>query len=250
MKHVNIEDVLEPLCEHVPSTNVDPSLMTPFTNKEIKAKLVSMSNSAPGRDRIEYRHLKLVDLDGSLLQVLFNRCLAERKTPHICKHATTILIYKKGDSNVPSNFRPIALMSCIYKLFTSLLAMRVTTFAMTNDLISAEQKCARPAEGCHEHTFTMQSIVADCKRNQKNCFIAWLNLKNAFGSISHEVIYTTLAHMGFPSSLIDLIKDIYTNASTTVKTSKSDETDPIPIHAGVKQGCPISQILFNLLSEL
>ena len=250
MKYVNIEDVLESLCEHVPSTNVDPSLMTPFSNKEIKAKLVSMSNSAPGRDRIEYRHLKLVDPDGSLLQVLFNRCLVERKIPHIWKHATTILIYKKGDSNVPSNFRPIALMSCIYKLFTSLLAMRVTTFAMTNDLMSAEQKCTRPAEGCHEHTFTLQSIVADCKRNQKNCFIAWLDLKNAFGSISHEVIYTTLAHMGFPSSLVDLIKDIYTNASTTVKTSKSDETDPIPIHVGVKQGCPISPILFNLSSEL
>ena len=249
-KHVNIDEVLESLREHVPSTNVDPNLMTPFTNKEIKAKLVSMSNSAPGSDRVEYRHLKLVDPDGSLLQVLFNRCLVERKIPLIWKHATTILIYKKGDCNDPSNFRPIALMSCIYKLFSSLLAMRVTSFAITNDLMSAEQKCARPAEGCHEHTFTLQSIVADCKRNQKNCFLAWLDLKNAFGSISHEVIYTTLSHMGFPSSLIDLIKDIYTNASTTVKTSKLDETDSIPIHAGVKQGCPISPILFNLSSEL
>ena len=72
MKHVNIEDVLESLREHVPSTNIDPSLMMPCSNKEIKAKLVSMSNSAPGRDRVEYRHLKLVDSDGSLLQVLFN----------------------------------------------------------------------------------------------------------------------------------------------------------------------------------
>ena len=140
-KHVNIDDVLESLRKHVPSTNVDPNLTTPFTNKEIKAKLVSMSNSAPGSDRVEYCHLKLVDPDGSLLQVLFNRCLVERKIPLIWKHATTILIYKKGDCNDPSNFRPIALMSCIYKLFSSLLAMRVTSFAMTNDLMSAEQKC-------------------------------------------------------------------------------------------------------------
>ena len=40
-KHVNIDDVLESLRKHVPSTNVDPNLTTPFTNKEIKAKLVS-----------------------------------------------------------------------------------------------------------------------------------------------------------------------------------------------------------------
>ena len=54
--------------------------------------------------------------------------------------------------------------------------------------------------------------------------------------------------MGFPVPLIDLIKDIYTNA-TTVKTSKADETDPILINASIKQGCPISPILFNLSSE-
>jgi hypothetical protein len=56
--------------------------------------------------------------------------------------------------------------------------------------------------------------------------------------------------MGFPESLVDLIKDIYSDATTTVKTSKFDETDPIEVNAGVKQGCPISPILFNLSSEL
>ena len=174
-KFVNIDDVINSLNEHVPSVNQDPKLMEPFTSTEIKKKLKSMSNSAPGKDKVEYRHLSLVDPNCSLLQVLFNRCLIEKKIPHIWKHATTILIHKKGDSNDPSNFRPIALMSCIYKLFTSLLAMRVSTFAITNSLMSEDQKCARPAEGCHEHTFTLQSIVADCKRNNKNCFIAWLD---------------------------------------------------------------------------
>ena len=43
---------------------------------------------------------------------------------------------------------------------------------------------------------------------------------------------------------------IYSDATTTVKTSKFDETDPIEVNAGVKQGCPISPILFNLSSEL
>ena len=250
LKSVDIDEVINSLNEHVPSANQDPKLLEPFTSTEIKKKLKSMSNSAPGKDKVEYRHLKLVDPNCSMLQVLFNRCFSKKKIPQIWKHATTILIYKKGDSNDPSNFRPIALMSCIYKLFTSLLAMRISTFAITNNLMSEDQKCARPAEGCHEHTCTLQSIVTDCKRNNKNCFIAWLDLKNVFRSVPHQVIYTTLAHMGFPVPLIDLIKDIYTDATTTIKTSKSDETDPISINAGIKQGCPISPILFNLSSEL
>ena len=202
-----------------------------------------MSNSAPGKDKVEYRHLKLVDPGGSLLQLVFNRCLSEKKIPLIWKHATTILIYKKGDSSDPSNFCPISLMSCLYKLFTFLMAARVSKFAVDNNLMSSEQKSARPSEGCHEHTPTLQSIVADCKRNNKNCFFAWLDLRNALGSISHEATHPTLTHMGFPEPLVDLIKDIYSDATTTVKTSKFDETDPIEVNAGVKQGCPISPIL-------
>jgi hypothetical protein len=155
-----------------------------------------MSNSAPGKDRVEYRHLKSVDPNCSILSLIFNKCLEEKKIPLSWKQSTTILIYKKGSSDDPSNFRPIALMSCIYKLFTSILSFRISNFAIKKELISSEQKSAKPSEGCHEYSFILQSIVADCKRNQKNCFFAWLDLRNAFGSISHEAIYTTLEHMG------------------------------------------------------
>ena len=145
----------------------------------------------------------------------------------------------KGPGDDPSNFRPIALMSCLYKLFTFILSARVANFAINNNLLSLQQKSAKPSEGCHEHTFTPQSVVADCKRNRKNCFFAWLDLRNAFGSVSHDAIYVTLKHMGFSDHFINLVKDIYTDAETVVKLSK-EETDPVKVNAGVKQGCPIS----------
>ncbi len=135
----------------------------------------SNSNNS-SNTRVEYRHLKLVDPDCSILGLIFNKCLEEKKIPLSWKQSTTILIYKKGSSDEPSNFRPIALMSCIYKLFTSILSSCISNFAVKEELISNEQKSAKPAEGCHEHSFTLQSVVADCKRNQKNCFFAWLDL--------------------------------------------------------------------------
>jgi hypothetical protein len=246
---LDLDDLVSSLSDNVPSAETDNSIMDPMSTKEIKNKLRSMSNSAPGKDRVEYRHLKMVDPECKVLGLIFNKCLEENKVPLSWKQSTTILIYKKGSSDDPSNFRPIALMSCIYKLFTSILSSRVSHFAIDSDLISAEQKSAKPSEGCHEHSFTLQSVVADCKRNQKNCFLAWLDLRNAFGSISHT-IYTTLQHMGFPNSLIRLIKDIYTDATTIVKTKRDEEKDPVQVNAGVKQGCPISPILFNLTTEL
>ncbi len=115
---------------------------------------MSMSNSAPGKNRVEYRHLKLVDPDCSLMELVLNWCISERQIPMAWKQSTIILIYKKGDSNDPSNFRPIALMSCLYKLLTAHLSARVSQFAVDQNLMSTHQKSTRPSKGCHEHTFT------------------------------------------------------------------------------------------------
>ena len=56
--------------------------------------------------------------------------------------------------------------------------------------------------------------------------------------------------MGFSERFINLVKGIYTDAKTVVKLSKDHETNPIKVNAGIKQGCPISPILFNLTTEL
>ncbi|XP_046856060.1 uncharacterized protein LOC124449154 [Xenia sp. Carnegie-2017] len=85
--------------------------------------------------------------------------------------------------------------------------------------------------------------------DEKNIYLAWLDLKNAFGSVPHNVISTTLKHLGVPNSLVELIISIYKDATTTIITSNGN-TKPIPILAGVKQGCPLSPILFNLCIEI
>ena len=55
--------------------------------------------------------------------------------------------------------------------------------------------------------------------------------------------------MGLPMELVSLIRDLYTNSSSTFQTNEG-VTNSIPIPAGVKQGCPLSPILFNLTLEL
>ena len=137
----------------------------------------------------------------------------------------------------------------MYKLFVATVSDRISKWTNNNSLLSDYQKGFRPGEGCYEHTFILQSIVKDARNNGKRLSIEWLDLKNAFGSVPHEAIHATLSHMGLPVELINLIKDLYTNTSSTFQTNEG-VTDLIPILAGVKQGCPLSPILFNLTLEL
>ena len=231
------------------SEETSTHLATEISTSEVLAKLRTAANTSPGPDRVEYRHLKRVDPKCKILTLIFNRCLIEQNVPQSWKDACTILIHKKNDPTDPSNFRPIALMSCIYKLLMGTIGKRISSWAIQQDILSPEQKSARPSEGCYEHTFLLKSVIRDTRVNKRTTYVAWLDLRNAFGSIPHPAIRTTLQHIGIPESLISLICNVYTGATTTIRTS-SESTDPIPIRSGVKQGCPLSAILFNLCIEV
>lgn len=248
-KVVDADKVKSCLNEFVPSGPADDTLGDPISSAEVSKKLRSLSNTAPGADRVEYRHLKSVDPNGKVLSSIFNRCLLQNDVPSQWKSSRTILIHKKGDASDISNFRPIALMSCIYKLFMSIMANRLVNYSIENNFLSNCQKSARPVEGCYEHTFVLQSLVLDAIRHQKNLFLSWLDLRNAFGSIPHEIISITLTHLGVPDRVVSLIKNVYTDAFTEIRTPAGN-TPNIPINAGVKQGCPLSPILFNLCTEI
>ena len=248
-KNIDSVKLNELLQQYIPKSSDNSIFRDPFTNKEITTRLNKMSNTSPGPDKIEYKHLKSIDNTGRVLTFIFNKCREAQRIPNLWKTAHTVLIYKKGDNMDPSNFRPIALQSCLYKLFVAIVSDRLSKWANNNNLLSNCQKGFRQGEGCYEHTFMLQSVVKDARNNGKKLSIAWLDLQNAFGSVPHEAITLTLTHMGLPVELVNLISDLYTNASSTFQTNEGD-TNAIPILAGVKQGCPLSPILFNLTLEV
>ncbi len=79
--HINIDKVLESLNRHVPTANEDPTVMEPIGEKIVKTKLKNMSNWAPGKDRVEYHHLRQVDPDCKVLACILNKCLAQKQIP-------------------------------------------------------------------------------------------------------------------------------------------------------------------------
>ena len=248
-KNIDLNQLNELLHQYVPKAHNNDIFSNPISYKEVTNRLNKMSNTSPGPDELEYKHLKIIDNTGRILSYIFNKCRQEQKIPNLWKSAHTVLIYKKGDNNDPSNFRPIALQSCRYKPFVAIVSDRISKWANNNNLLSDYQKGFRQGEGCYEHTFILQSIVKDARNNGKRLSIAWLDLQNAFGSVPYEAIHATLSHMGLPMELINLIRDLYTNTSSTFQTNEG-VTNLIPILAGVKQGCPLSPILFNLTLEL
>ncbi|GFR01202.1 retrovirus-related Pol polyprotein from type-1 retrotransposable element R2 [Trichonephila clavata] len=87
--------------------------------------------------------------------------------------------------------------------------------------------------------------MEDARRRKKDKFFAWLDISNAFGSVPRQVVVDALIAVGADQDFIALIVNIYEDATTQVLTEEGP-TPPIALRSGVKQGCPLSGILFNL----
>ena len=72
---------------------------------------------ANGPDKISHRMLKICPEKIAVpLQIIFNKSLTQQKYPSNWKIANIIAIFKKGDASLPSNYRPISLISCVGKI--------------------------------------------------------------------------------------------------------------------------------------
>ena len=183
-----------------------------------------------------------------LLSAVFTTCCLNRKTPDNWKGSNTILIHRKGDRSAPGNWRPISLQPTIYKVYAAILAKRLASWVLDNNKISNAQKGFLPFEGCLEHSFLLQSIFDDSKRRRKDVRVVWLDLKNAFGSVPHHTMWRMMEVLGVPSYFITICQEIYATSTQRVR-SKEGFTDPLRINRGIKQGCPLSPLLFNLVLE-
>ncbi|KAG5885499.1 hypothetical protein JTB14_013517 [Gonioctena quinquepunctata] len=211
-------------------------------------RLWKTSNSAPGKDGIRYSAMKKLDPGCIVMTALYNKVLSLKDIPDSWRSASIVLIHKKGARDDPNNWRPISLCSCLYKLITSCLSIRISRWATSNNKISPTQKGFGQFEGCYEHNFTLQSILDTTRRKRKRCAVAWLDLANAFSSVPHRHILDSLEVLGLNRTALDLLKNIYETSTSTIKTAQG-ESRPFPIRAGVRQGCPLSPIIFNIALE-
>lgn len=115
-----------------------------------------------------------------------------------------------------------------------------------NQLLAPNQKGFRPFDGAIENNFVLDRLIAKAKRHKTDLYLVLLDLKNAFGSVPHAVIEKAFDAAGVGSRFGRILKDLYTENITQILTANGVSED-IPIRLGVKQGCPLSGPVFNLV---
>ena len=233
-----------PFTERDEPIEFDLSAITPGTiRKVLKSR---PSNSSPGEDEITYHHLKKLPSAHHFLATLFSKILLQdHAAPESWCQAKIILIPKNQDLSNPENFRPIALTSAIGKLFNKILVLQLERFLRDNDIIdtSLQKGFLTNINGTMEHIFATSAIIQNAVQNGLPLSVTFLNLKNAFGSVPHQLIYNMLAYIQLPLEVGSYISSAYSQLTARVVT-KNWSTPSFPISKGVFQGDTLSPLIF------
>ena len=217
-------------------------LYEPITVTEVANMKKSTLPSSNGPDDLSLDNLQ--DTPSKLLTAAFNIWMVLEDIPSKMRSGRTTLIPKVPTPLSPSEFRPITVSSHLARLFNKILNARLSIGCPVN----AVQKAFQPLDGCQQNVSIIDAIIGRAKSFDSEVNLAFLDMRKAFDSVGHPTIDRAMKRAGVPAPLRTLIMSGYDSTTTTFKVG-GVVTTPCNIGRGVKQGDPLSPLLFNLVID-
>ena len=156
------------------------------------------------------------------------------------------LLYKKKDKREIQNYRPITLLNTDYKSYTKIIANRLRVVAPK--LIHRDQAGFMPRRSIYDQTKIVELMIKWCENTSSKGLIICLDQEKAYDRIDLNYLWRVLRKNGFPEPFIIKIRHLYTSASTAIRIN-GFVSDLFDVRRGVRQGDPMSCLLYNLAIE-
>ena len=226
-----------------PVREVQWGLLAPISATEVINCLASMdAKTAPGLD--QYTLSKVKQLPTIELVDRLNLWLLASTVPSALNEGYTSLIPKELPPTDPAQHRPITVSSILCRLYHKVISRRFDALCPAG----VRQKAFRQGDGIAENTEILKNVIKTAKAGPRDLYIAFLDVRKAFDSVSHGSLILAAQRAGCPSPLLAYIKHIYAHGRTRLKIG-GRLSEPISVAQGVKQGDPLSCILFNLVVD-
>ena len=178
---------------------------------------------------------------------VFNKCLKQGIFPSAWRKGVITPIPKGGSKNAldPSNYRGITVAVSTYKLFCSILNDRLQAWCNINNILAEEQNGFRSERSCMDHVNALVNMIETRKILKQNTFAAFIDFEKAYDHIDRQLLWKKLENIGLHGNIMCTLRGLYTDVSCCVQVNGS-KSNWFDVNTGLKQGCLLSPLLFNL----
>lgn len=205
-------------------------------------------NKAVGLDRISAEVLQALDDRGlKALHLLCQKIWTTGLWPEDWSTSVLLPLHKKGPVTDCDNYRLIALISHTSKIMLYILQARLQAFLLHQ--IAPEQAGFVKGRGTREQILNARQLIEKAREYYVPMYLCFVDYEKAFDNVRWPKLWTSLKELGVPPHLTTLVKNLYEASQAVVKIDNT-LSEKCRIRKGVRQGCVLSPLLYNIYSEL
>ena len=213
---------------------------------EYHSALLGMARrEAPGSDGLPMEfYIHFWEVLGQDLVDVLNTCYAPGSLSLSQRRGIISLVFKRGDTLDGRNWRPITQLNVDYKLASRVLAGRL--LKVIHVVVGKDQTCGVPGRFIGENV----ALHVDCTSfSNVPAAVLSLDQEKAFDRVDWSFMLATLSKVGFGPSFLHWVRLFYTVVQSCVNVN--GYLSPFfVLSRGVRQGCPLSPLLYVLVSEV
>ena len=183
--------------------------------------------------------------DKEELRILLNDVIDGGAIPLQWKESRVVLVHKGGDMSELKNYRPIAIINVICKLCMIIVRDRVNRWVEESGMLGDVQGGFRKGRRTEDNLFIVERLIEMTRRRKVCLFVAFIDMEKAYDRVDRKKLFEVLRAYGIHEKMVSLIERVYSGnmvkfelGNVVTKWCKSE--------SGVRQGCPLSPLLFNL----
>jgi hypothetical protein len=138
------------------------------------------------------------------------------------------------------------LLNADFKVLAKCLANRLKK--CMDKIVHPDQTCGIKGRTIFENIIFAQDAIFVSNKHRKPLAIISIDQTKAFDRVNHGFMFKILRKFGFGDSFINWIKTLYTDIESQINTN-GFISEAFTLERGVRQGCPLSPMLYTLTSE-
>ena len=218
-------------------------ITTDYTMKAIEGL---ESKKSSGHDGISNTLLKVIKASISQsLTIIINQMLTTGIFPDTFKVSKVIPLYKKGDSSLLVNYRPISLLPTISKIFEKVIHDQLYDYFDKYNLLAEQQYGFRKQHSTEYAAVKLIDHVSKEMENGKTPTNVYIDLSKAFDTLTYDILLFKLKYYGVTDTALDLMRSYLTNRKQYV-VFNGCQSDYSEIYTGVPQGSILGPLFFSI----